>query len=426
MRGRALALGGCIAAALLAMLAGLALAEPPPDPAQMQVEPDPLLSLGSVCVGKSSVKSFTISNVANSGAEDLTVSSITRSGSSAFIPSSVTSMPPIHATESASFAVTFTPSSRTSYSATYSFQSNVGTQTRQVSGSGKERKLAADRSSVTFGEQRVGTRSATQNLTLRNPGLDAVTITSVKRIGANGGDFRSTPPASSFTISPGGAAVVALAFQPTGPGLRSGSLEILYSNQWCPVAKLVVGLFGTGVVPNIVVEPNPIELGSSAIGTESKPVSVTLTNEGKAPLKITAVQVVGTDAADFFLKSLPAMPVTVFPAGSLTFDVTMTPSAEGLRSATINIVSDDPDTPAFTVPVRGTAGTAAPSARPSVTRSPSVSPTPSHRASSSASPNAIAKPSNDSLALGMVIGGVALAFGGLLFIRRLVAADDED
>ena len=421
-------LGACIVTALLAMLAGLAFAQGPNE--QNIVVSPTSYSFGSVCIGASSPKTIRIDNTADvENGMDLHVSSITRSGSTEFVytnPAPVLIAPQNHV----NFTITFKPLSRGSRNADFTINSNDPDNPQEhvlVSGTGRERKLAANRPSVTFGEQRVGTRSGSQNLTLSNTGQDPVTVTSVKRIGAHGGDFRATPPAASFNIAPGGTAAVALAFQPTAAGRRSGGLEILYSNQWCPVAKLVVGLIGNGVVSNVGVAPNPVELGSTPVGKESKPVTVTLSNDGRAPLQITAIQVIGTDAADFSLQGLPVMPVTVLPAGIVEFQVRMTPSSQGLRSATLNVLSDDPDAPAFAVPIRGTASaaTATPSVRPS-TVTPSALPTLRATPSGSASSQALAKPGNDSLAVAMVVGGVVVLFGGLLLIRRLVGARDDD
>jgi hypothetical protein len=322
--------------------------------------------------------------------------------------------------------VTFKPLSDGNRSATFTIDSsNADEKHVSVKGSGLDRRLSADRSSVSFGEQRVNTRSATQNLVIRNAGGDAVTVSSVARRGANAGDFLVTAPAVPFSIPAGGSRSIAVAFQPKAAGLRNGAVEFI-SNA-CSKARVTVPFVGTGVVPNVVVDPNPVEVGSSPQGKESKPISVTVSNGGRAPLKITAIQVLGTDAADFSLQGLPVMPVTVLPAGTVTFDVRMTATAEGLRSASINVLSDDPDAPAFAVPLRGTAGagTASPSARPTASRPPSPSPTPSARSTSSDAPQALA-PANDSLAVGMVVGGVVFVFGGLLFIRRLVGARDED
>jgi hypothetical protein len=416
MRGRALALGGCVLAASLSLLPGLASAQ---QPADMTVTPS-LLSFGSVCVGASSVRSFTIEN---NGENPLVVDSISRTGSNAYSPTSAGQLAPIAGGQSERFAVTFAPKTRGSKSATYTFEASQPEDTDQgdVSGIGRDRKLSANRSTVTFGDQRVGTRSPTQSLTLTNTGGDSVTINSVTTTGAGRADFRVSPVASSIT--PGAIATLSIAFQPAHSGFRTAALEIIYSNQWCSKVKILVSLVGTGVVPNISLDPNPVDVGASPKGTPTKPTALTLSNDGRAALKITAIQVLGTDAADFTLTGLPVMPVTVQPAGTLVFSVSMTASDAGLRSATINVISDDPDAPAFSVPLRGSGGAASPS--PSATASPGPSSaTPTPNATGKSSPQAIA-PSNDSLAVGMVVGGVLFAFGGLIVIRRLMAARDE-
>jgi trimeric autotransporter adhesin len=418
MRRRALALGGCVLAASFALLSGPAAGQGPP--AEMTVTPSQL-AFGSVCVGRSSLKSFTIAN--KDGADQLQGISVQRSGSSAFNPASE-NFSALDGGKSTPFAVTFAPRSRGAASATYSFSSdNGGSATTSVTGTGRDRKLTASRASITFGDQRAGTRSPTQSLTLTNPGGDPVTVTALTRSGANGADFRASGPAATFTITPGAIAAVSVAFQPSGVGLRTGSLAIVYSNQWCSPATILVSLVGTGIVPNISLDPNPVNVGASPKGKPGKPVALTLSNDGKAALKITAIQVLGTDAGDFALTGLPVMPVTVPAAGTLVFSVRMTASEEGLRIATINVISDDPDTPAFSVPLRGTGGTASPT--PTASPRPS-SPIPSVRPTGKNSPQAIAEPGNDSLAVGMVVGGVLFAFGGLLVIRRLVAARDQD
>src|SRR6266542_1708500 len=102
MRGRALALGGCIVAASFGLFAG-ALAARPPDMSVTPSEHD----FGTLCKGRSASTTFTIKNTqANSDA--LVISSIKRSGSDRFSPQSVPTPAPIPAEETADFSVTFT------------------------------------------------------------------------------------------------------------------------------------------------------------------------------------------------------------------------------------------------------------------------------------------------------------------------------
>ncbi len=393
----------------------------PPAPPDMTVTPSSQ-DFGTLCVGATASRSFSINNAA--GSDPLEIASITRSqGSDRFTPEDVSTPPPIPGGGSESFDVTFTAPSHGEVSATYAvIAQNVNdTDEVDVKGRGVDRRLTADRSTVSFGDQRVGTRSPTQNLIFRNSGADTVTVSAAKKTGANNSDFRITTPATPFTVSPGNFATVSIAFQPSASGLRTASLEL--TSNACGSTKVKVSLVGTGVVSKVLVDPNPIDVGTSAKDLQGPATAVTVANGGGAPLKITAVQVLGTDAADFLLEGLPTMPTTVAAGDSFIFNVRMTPSEEGARVATITILSDDPTTPEFSVDVKGTGTKASPS--PTASASASASPSSSPTSTISTEPRALGAP-NDGLAIILVIVAVLLAFGGLIVIRRFIAVPDDE
>ncbi len=117
--------------------------------------------------------------------------------------------------------------------------------------------------------------------------------------------------------------------------------------------------------PSIAVSGNgvPIAAGSTtpstADGTDFGESGVraqtfALANGGFAPLTLTGtplVEVSGAAAADFVVTTDPVSPVGSF--ASTSFVVTFTPSAFGLRQATVSIGSDDVATPLFTFAVQG-------------------------------------------------------------------------
>lgn len=420
MRRRGLALTGFAVVAAVFPVLG-AFAQDPKDP-DISVSPSSR-QFGSRCVGTTSTpQSFTISNTADPDmGETLDVASITRSGSSQF---TFTNPAPVSvpAGGDTSFAVTFSPIVRGTRSADFTISSDDPDESSvevSVSGTGIDRRLSADRSTVSFGEQRVGTRSPSQTLLLRNPGGDPVTVSTVRRLGAHGADFIVTYPSLPFVISAGNVRTVTVAFQPRAAGLRNNA-SVEFGSNACVSPRLRVSLVGTGIVPDVAVEPNPIDAGASPRGTQGSATPVTITNRGGAALTITVVQVIGTDAADFTLSGLPVMPTTVLPGDSFVFTLRATPSAEGPRSATLNVLSDDPDSPEFAVPMIATGGTASPSPSPSPTRTASPTPSPS---SPSPSPRALGpSATNDSLALWLVIGGVVAAFAALIVIRRAMVA----
>jgi hypothetical protein len=117
------------------------------------------------------------------------------------------------------------------------------------------------------------------------------------------------------------------------------------------------------------------------------------------------------------------MPKTLQPDESFVFSIRMTATEEGLRLASVNVLSDDPDGATFTIPVRGTALAAGPSPTPSAS-SPSPSPTASPTIGGS--PRAIGGTPNDSVAIVLVVGGVLFAFVGLIVYRRFIRTPDDD
>lgn len=395
-----------------------------PEGADIVVTPGSL-TFGSVCVGGSPSKTVTIkNNDPENGGQPLTVDGIDRiMGSSTFAlvkPDLPFTLPP---QQTESFTVTFNSSLPPGIrSATFRISSDGNQDQVSVPASATvvHRLIAVDSATVSFGEQRVGTRSPTKTLIVSNPGQDTLTVSAVKKIGTNPSDFVVPIPAA-FSLAPGATKGITVAFQPTGEGLRKGTLEITSNS--CTQPKLNVSLVGTGVIPNVVVQPNPIDVGTSSVGKKGKPTAVTVSNEGAAALKITAIQVIGENAADFALSGLPPVPKTLQPDESFVFSIRMTPTEEGLRLASINVLSDDPDVPTLTVSVRGSATAASPS--PSASASASVSPTASASPSSTGTPLPAGTP-NDSLAIMLVVGGVLSAFLGLMIVRKFMRTSEDE
>lgn len=87
----------------------------------------------------------------------------------------------------------------------------------------------------------------------------------------------------------------------------------------------------------------------------------TIQNVGDEALTLNGtplVSVGGTNAADFTVTTLPAS-TNIATAGNTTFQLRFTPSALGVRNATITIASTDPDESPYTFAIRGT-GVSAP------------------------------------------------------------------
>jgi uncharacterized protein (TIGR03437 family) len=95
--------------------------------------------------------------------------------------------------------------------------------------------------SLAFGNQLVGTSSATQPITITNNGTAATTISA-----AASGDFTQTNtcPASPATLAVAANCTVNVAFKPTATGVRNGAIAVTHKLAGSPQS---VALSGTGV-----------------------------------------------------------------------------------------------------------------------------------------------------------------------------------
>jgi len=106
----------------------------------------------------------------------------------------------------------------------------------------------------------------------------------------------------------------------------------------------------------VTLAPTTLAFGNQVVPVPSAAQDVTLTNSGTATLNITSFTVTGTNSADF--GQTHTCGATLAAAASCTISVTFTPSALGVRSASVSIVDDAADSPQ-SIPLSGT-GTGTP------------------------------------------------------------------
>ena len=197
------------------------------------------LNFGSVVVGStSSAQSVTVSNPTSSAAS---VSSIAATGDFAQTNTCGSS---IAAGASCTVSVKFTPTA--TGSRTGSLTVNAGGVTNTVSlsgtgtssGGGGSATLAASPTSLSFGNQAVGSTSSAQTVTVTNSGSAAASVSSVSA----SGPFAQTNTCGS-SIAAGASCTVSVTFKPTAAGAASGNLTVS-SNATDPT--LTVALSGTG------------------------------------------------------------------------------------------------------------------------------------------------------------------------------------
>ncbi len=246
---------------------------------------------------------------------------------------------------SCTLTVTFTPTADGSRSGTITAQGNFtgGPPSMGLSGTGVIPVASLSPSSLTFAAQIVGTRSATQAVTLTNSGDGTLTI---GQISASGDFAQANNCATSLAV--GASCTISVSFAPTATGSRTGSL-IVTSNG--TPASSSISMTGTGTVPVAVFSPASLAFAAQAVNTSSAAQSVTLSNSGTAPLSVTSIAASG----DFSQSNNCG--TSVAAGASCTINLVFTPTTIGNRSGSLTLSSNSNPAPAA-VTLSGT-GTAA-------------------------------------------------------------------
>lgn len=187
--------------------------------------------------------------------------------------------------------------------------------------------FGASQSSVSFGDQRVGTSSAPRSLTVSNTGSGTLAISGI----TVSGDFRSAGGCEVSSIAAGGSCTLSIVFTPTATGARAGSIQIATN---APGSPHVIALSGTGVAPAVSLAPSPLAFGNVPQGTTTS-AALTLTNTGGAPLSIAGVAVSGSQFA-----ATSACPASLAAAASCQVTVSYSPGGTGAHSGQLTVQSD--------------------------------------------------------------------------------------
>ena len=115
-------------------------------------------------------------------------------------------------------------------------------------------QLTATPTSLTFATQNVGTTSAAQSVTVRNPGSTTVTLSG---IATGSSEFAQTNTCGA-SLGAGATCTVAVTFAPAASGARTGTLTVTGS-----ASPLTVALSGTGAGGGGTGSPINVALGKS-------------------------------------------------------------------------------------------------------------------------------------------------------------------
>jgi Cep192 domain 4/Abnormal spindle-like microcephaly-assoc'd, ASPM-SPD-2-Hydin/HYDIN/CFA65/VesB-like, Ig-like domain len=306
---------------------------------QLQLTINPAsVAFGNVAVGSSAAQNVTLTN---SGSGSLNITGVTPSGTGFSLTGLTTQT--ISAGASVTFPVKFSPSSAGSATGSISISSNApgSPATIALSGTGVQGQLTANPANFNFGSVLVG-NNGSQTITLINGGTASVAISG----GSASGAGYSISGLSATALKPGQSTAFTVQFSPSGVGAASGSISIT-SN--APNSSLTISLSGSGIQPQLGANPSSASFGNVIIGN-SNSQTINLTNGGTAAVSISQANVSG---AGFSISGLPALPMTINPGVSATFNAVFTPTATGSVTGSISVVSNTPNS-SLAIPLSGT------------------------------------------------------------------------
>lgn len=237
----------------------------------------------------------------------------------------------LSAGSSQTVTVTFNPTNNTNVSNTLNITNScTGVTSIPATGNGCQVTLAANPTSVNFGNVNVGATSM-MSVTVTNSGCQTpnTPFTFQAVLSANS--------SSAFSIMSVQGNKVNLVFSPGGTGTGTGTLVI--SNPNASNSPLNVPLTGTGQTPPapvLRVQPANVIFGDVPVNTTATQ-SVTLINNGNVNLTVNT-PVVQTGGTIFSVTTPPKL--TLAPGETTTFQVSFTPVQNGVATGSVMVSSN--------------------------------------------------------------------------------------
>jgi hypothetical protein len=191
--------------------------------------------------------------------------------------------------------------------------------------------------SLNFSLQQVGVTSPSQTVTITNASNRIVNFTS---IGPASGDYAETNTCPTALTS-GANCAITVTFKPTVAGTRNGAVTLVDDSSGSPTQT--IALTGVGEVNAISFSPASLNFGNQSENTSSAPMSVTMLNDGAAPVNISSIAISPADGT--FTLTANNCPTTLLPNQSCTLQIVFTPHDVGTFNETLLVTDNAPNSP---------------------------------------------------------------------------------
>ncbi len=201
-------------------------------------------------------------------------------------------------------------------------------------GTASPANLVFSPTSLDFGSVLVGSTS-TLPIQITNVSPTPAILNSITATG----DYAATGtcPTPGNVLAPAATCTIQIAFTPTQPSTRTGTLSL---NTSLTALPLTASLTGIGTQSQLQIAPASLNFGTIAIGS-SDTLTLTLSNTGTAPINNLASAISG----DYTIAA-PCALTTLAPGSSCSVTITFAPTATGSRAGNLTVASTDQSSPA--------------------------------------------------------------------------------
>jgi hypothetical protein len=327
--------GGLIGVGLSA---GLHFSTSSPSSTSLNNAPVSSINFSVINIGQTSPA--TTVGILNTGTVPITLNAPVLSGANPSDFSVVSNCSTLAPNGTCSVTVTASPTQPNNRSATLTLTDSTGTaqqQTVSLTAIGENPPPVANPSTIAFAYTPLGIISAPQSFTITSYNNDPVTVTVVDA------------PLVPFFLTQGNSCSrtpcqISVAFAPTAANTAAADGNNSYDN--IVVTDLFSGLAGGVSLSGIYMQPLPptttasilpglLTFGTQSVGTTSVGDDITITNTGNQPLTL-QISLTGNDPQDYVLTN--SCPSTVAVGGYCNLIVAFSPTATGLRSASVQII----------------------------------------------------------------------------------------
>jgi hypothetical protein len=217
-----------------------------------------------------------------------------------------------------------------------------------------------------FGNANTGS-PVTKTFVIQNQGPGTLKITDISFFGANKNQFTLvSPPSFPLNVAGNTSQSITVQFLPMVAGVHNATINIVsndfsestydFALKGMGISFPEINMIGNGVTI-LDGDITPGSVNNTDFGTvlkgQDKTQTFVIQNTGLGILAVSGITFTGTNVGEFTLVSPPTFPLNITTGNNQTISVKFTPTAKGIRTATINIASSDTDEVVYDYALQG-------------------------------------------------------------------------